>query len=76
VLSEADLQSLIWLRTHWDARYSIAVADGVWQASRVSNPTVVLTADSARELRDMLRDDHAEMISRRPPGTQCAGGSL
>jgi hypothetical protein len=76
MLTGDDRESLVWLRTHWDGHYVIGLADGVWRAGRVSNPAVVLTADTARDLRDMLKDDYAGQVSQRPPGTHGEGGSL
>jgi hypothetical protein len=77
MLTGDDHRSLIWLQTNWGGYYMISLADGVWRAVRISNPAVVLTADSARQLRDLLRDDHAEVASRqRHPRGPAEGGSL
>ncbi len=76
MLNETDRRSLIWLQTHWDAYYVIAVADDMWQAARAGHPTTVLTADSARKLSNLLKEDFASMISERGPGQAGESGSL
>jgi hypothetical protein len=68
-----DGQRLTSLRMHWGGYYVISLADGVWRAARVSNSAIVLTADSARELRDRMKDDYAGQAGTRQPGE---GGSL
>ena len=54
---EADLRDLSW---HWDEAYSFRVTDGVWTATPFSDPAAILTAGSARELRELVRRDYGE----------------
>jgi hypothetical protein len=35
----------------------IALREGVWSASRYGDPTMILTADTAPELGELMRDD-------------------
>jgi hypothetical protein len=77
MLSEEDRQALIVLQWHWDGYYKIAVADGVWRAQRLDQPARFITADSARELRQMMKDDYAELVTARHQDARHAeGGSL
>lgn len=54
---EADLRDLSW---HWDGAYAFRVTEGVWTATPLIDPSAVLTADSAYELREMVRRDYGE----------------
>jgi hypothetical protein len=63
MISKEDMTSLIWLQWHWDSRYVIKLVEGVWQAHPADRPLVVLTADSAMELRDKMKDDFAAQAS-------------
>jgi hypothetical protein len=58
-LSRSDASELADLKFHWDEAYTISWADGVYRAARMSQPSVVLTADSCIELRQQIRDDYA-----------------
>src|SRR5258707_10862221 len=49
---EDDLAGLAW---NWDGAYTFKLADGVWVATSVADPATVLTADSADELRLLVR---------------------
>ncbi len=53
------------LRGLWQGEYWIACAGGIWSASPFRARTVVLTADSAPELRTKIQADYA----RRRPAT-------
>jgi hypothetical protein len=68
MLSKEDQTSLIWLQWHWDRHYVIRVMDGVWSAIPEGQTALVLMADSATELRDKMRDDWAERMSKRRGG--------
>jgi len=59
MISKEDQTSLIWLQWHWDKHYVIKIIDGTWQAHPADRPLVVLAADSAMDLRDLMRDDYA-----------------
>ncbi len=50
-----DATALFQLRCQWQGAYVIGLCDGVWSASRNNDPTVVLTADTAPELRELLQ---------------------
>jgi hypothetical protein len=54
---QSDLLALAW---HWDGSYRFQITDGVWSATLVSDPTCVLTAESAGELRELVRNDYAD----------------
>jgi hypothetical protein len=72
-LSRADQTSLDWLRMHYESHYQIdyltpAQDAACWQAVwRQDGEPVTLVADSAMNLRDMMKDDHARrrQASRR-----------
>jgi hypothetical protein len=51
---------LFHLRCLWDSAYAIRLTDGIWVARRRDNPIRVLTADTAPELRWLLRADHGQ----------------
>jgi len=38
------------------------VTGGIWAARRCDNPTRILTADTAPELRWLLRGDHGQQL--------------
>ena len=52
---ELDLTGLRW---YWGQQYRIDLSGGTWSASPLSEPATVLTADSADEIRRLLREDH------------------
>lgn len=58
-LTRSEASELADLKFHWDEAYSISWIDGVYRAARMSEPSVVLTADSCDELRQQIRDDYA-----------------
>jgi hypothetical protein len=65
LLSREEQEDLAGLDWNWSGAYTFQVADGVWVATSVSNPAAVLTADSADELRRLVRADY---FTRRPAG--------
>ena len=65
MLSQEDQTSLIWLQWHWEKHYVIRVMDGEWQAYAADAPLEVLSANSAMELRDRMKDDFAERATRQ-----------
>lgn len=67
-IDEAALRDLSW---HWDGAYTFAVVDDTWTATPADSPTGILTADSASELRELVRADYAE---RHP--VACTDGYL
>lgn len=52
----ASQPALAW---HYEAAYAFSVIEGVWQAVPAVEPSAVLTADTAEELRDKVRQDYA-----------------
>jgi hypothetical protein len=63
LLTEQELQELVWIQAHWAEHYQISVIDDVWRAERKRHATEIITADSAHQLRDRLRDDYAELAT-------------
>jgi hypothetical protein len=57
-MNSAEATSLFRLRCVWQDTYSIGLADGVWYANRLRDPTKVLTADTAEELGGLLQGDY------------------
>ncbi len=68
MLGPADEISLIDLSFNWGSAYDIAVLDGVWSAKSVSHPATVLTADTADDLRHLIRADYANASRRAGAG--------
>lgn len=68
------LLSLTGLQFHWHDIYSIGVSpdEVTWSAVRIDAPTVVLTATSSMELKELIENDHAE---RKPPARRLPGES-
>jgi len=69
MLSPSDESSLRDLAFHWEDAYAFAIFDGVWTARPAGDPAGTLTADSAHELRELVRRDYAERQSRKPGTT-------
>ena len=63
MLSREDQDDLAGLAWNWEGAYDFKVADGVWVATSLADPATVLTADSADELRRLVRADY--FASRR-----------
>jgi len=59
MLSKEDQSSLLDLTWHWESAYAFSVVEGVWQAVPAIEPSAVLTADTAEELREKVRQDYA-----------------
>ena len=57
------------LRFHWDDFYRVSCHDGVWQASPLSDPAVIISRDTSMELREALRLDYTERKSGRWAGS-------
>ena len=43
---------------HWGHVYAIAMCDGIWTAQPYDRPASILTADSADQLRKLIRQDY------------------
>ena len=61
-MTSEEATALFRLRYQWQDTYAIALRDGVWTASRCDDPTTVLTADTAPELRRLMQDDYADWL--------------
>jgi hypothetical protein len=66
-LTRSEQSSLTQLSWHWEGGYEnfTVTDDGTWQASPVGEPGTVLTARSAEELREKIRDDYPSRQARR-----------
>jgi len=58
-VTSEDATALFQLRCQWQDIYTIALRDDIWSARRADDPAAILTADTALDLRELLRDDHA-----------------
>ena len=58
MLSRDDQDDLAGLAWNWSGAYEFKVEDAVWVATSVADPATVLTADSAEELRRLVRADY------------------
>ena len=58
MLSRDEETDLAGLRWNWENAYTFAVIDGIWTAKPADHLAVVLTADSADELRLLVRADY------------------
>ena len=61
-MTSEDATALFHLRCLWHGAYAISMTDGIWVARRRDNPTRILTADTAPELRWLLRADHGQWL--------------
>jgi hypothetical protein len=53
---------LLHLRCMWQQAYAISLSDGIWTAQRHDDPTCVLTADTAPDLRWQIRTDYGAWL--------------
>jgi hypothetical protein len=67
MLSKEDQSSMLDLAWHWESAYTISVIEGVWQAVPAVDPSAVLTADTAEELRQKVRQDYASRQANLGP---------
>ncbi len=65
MLSTDEQTTLNDLRWRWQDAYCVNFTDGVWSAVPFDDRTILLTADTAMELRDKIRYDYAERAARR-----------
>ena len=68
MLTKEDESSLLDLAWHWESAYAFSVVEGVWQAVPVVAPSVVITADTAEELREKVRQDYTSRRGTPGPG--------
>jgi hypothetical protein len=61
-VTSEDATALFHLHCLRQGAYAISVTDGIWVARRRDNPTRVLTADTAPELRWLLRADYGQQL--------------
>jgi hypothetical protein len=67
MLSKEDQSSLLDLAWHWESAYIFSVIEEVWQAVPATDPSAVLTAATAHELREKVRQDYASRQARLRP---------
>ncbi len=60
MLSKAEQSDLLDMTWHWETAYRFEVIDGTWRAIPLSDPTGVLTAGTASELRELVRRDYGK----------------
>jgi hypothetical protein len=72
MLSKEDQSSLLDMAWHWEAAYTFSVIEGVWQAVPAADPSAVLTADTAEELRQKVRQDTPRARPARGPSEASA----
>ena len=58
-MTSEEATALFQMRRNWDS-YHITFTHGAWTAWRCSNPTNVLTADTATQLNWQIRVDHGQ----------------
>jgi hypothetical protein len=54
---QSELNDLAW---HWEEAYRVHFDGDVLVADRIGEPAHVFTAETADELRELLREDYAE----------------
>lgn len=59
-----DLTGISW---HWESAYRVALNDGIWSAIPHTDPSVILTADTADELRTLIRTDYTQRNAKPVP---------
>jgi hypothetical protein len=62
-MTEEEAAALAGLRAMWRNAYHVAFIDGVWRAKRFNDVTVVITADTAEELKAIIDADYAAWMS-------------
>lgn len=66
-MTSEEATDLLNLQCLWRDAYAIAFNDGVWSARRHDHPAAILTADTALELRGLMREDDQSSWAA-PPG--------
>jgi hypothetical protein len=64
-VTSEEATDLLDLQCRWRDAYAITFSDEVWAARRHGNPATVLTADTAPELRWLIRTDYGEWLRNR-----------
>ena len=73
-VSREDQTALNDLQFHWDTAYAISFDGDTWSASPLSDPSVLLTAESSSDLRALIRSDYQRNDRRhwREPWDGCS----
>jgi hypothetical protein len=73
-ISREDQSALKDLQFHWDTAYNITFDGDTWSAAPLCDAATVLTAESASELRELMRRDYQEHDRRnwREPWHGCS----
>jgi hypothetical protein len=72
MLSKAERSDLLDMTWHWETAYRFEVTDGTWRPVPLTDPTGVLTADTASDLREMVRRDYGKrQASLHPVRGEC-----
>jgi hypothetical protein len=58
-MTKEEAAALDDLRRIWRGAYHVAFIDGIWRAKRYNDVTVVITAETAEELKAMIDADTA-----------------
>jgi hypothetical protein len=67
VLTREEELDLTGIRWHWESAYSVGLDAGVWTAVPHVEPTTILTADTADELRALIRADYTQRTAKPVP---------
>jgi hypothetical protein len=65
-VTSEEATDLLNLQCLWRDAYAIAFNDGVWSARRHDRPAAILTADTALELRGLMRTTTSRHGPLRP----------
>jgi hypothetical protein len=73
-ISREDQSALNDLNYHWDTAYNISFDGDTWSAAPLSDAATVLTAESASDLRELIRADYQRNDRRkwREPWQGCS----
>jgi hypothetical protein len=64
-VTSEDATALFHLRCLWQEAYAINLTSGIWTAQRCANPTQILTAGTALDLRWRIQNDYGEWLRTR-----------
>jgi hypothetical protein len=65
-MTSEEATTLFRLRCIWERSYRVEFCGDVWSARRLSDPTVILTADSGLELGDLMQHDQVGRTAPMP----------
>jgi hypothetical protein len=63
-ISREDQSALNDLTWHWDTAYNVAYDGDIWSAAPLTDPDVLLMAETAAELREIIRNDYVRYDRR------------